>query len=125
MAEFARSFRDRVKQAFAGVQQRREFWEKILQGPVAELVFSGQREQAEKLADWNLDLNERVSRQVDQLHRLERLKRYFSQSVAELIVSDDFESRLKTKFVMFARGFECLGVIGRRRFRPWSNRSLA
>lgn len=54
LAEFARSFRERVKQAFSGGQQRREFWEKILQGPVAELVLSGQRQQAEKLLEQTL-----------------------------------------------------------------------
>jgi adenylate cyclase len=54
------------------------------------------REQAEKLADWNRDLNNRVHLQVAELNKLERLKRYFSQNVAEIIVSDDFENRLKT-----------------------------
>jgi adenylate cyclase len=53
-------------------------------------------EQAKKLAEWNRDLHERVNLQVVELNRLERLKRYFSQSVAELIVSDDFENRLKS-----------------------------
>lgn len=54
------------------------------------------RQQAELLAEWNRTLEERVRDQVSELHRLERFKSYFSQSVAELIVSDDFESRLKT-----------------------------
>ncbi len=54
------------------------------------------RQQAELLARWNRDLEERVREQVSELHRLERFKAYFSHSVAELIVSDDFESRLKT-----------------------------
>jgi len=48
LAQFARSFRDRVKQRFASTQQRRQFWEHVLQGPLAELVMSGQQKQAEQ-----------------------------------------------------------------------------
>ncbi len=40
-------FRDAVKQKFQTVNQRRDFWERVLSGPVAELVFSGQEQQAE------------------------------------------------------------------------------
>ncbi|MDZ4099828.1 MAG: siroheme synthase CysG [Methylophilaceae bacterium] len=42
LAELAAQFRDAVKQRFATSQERRIFWEKVLSGPVAELVFSGQ-----------------------------------------------------------------------------------
>ncbi len=69
------------------------------------------RQQAELLARWNRDLEERVREQVSELHRLGRFKSYFSQSVAELIVSDDFESRLKphrreiTSLFIDLRGF--------------------
>ena len=41
--------RERVKQRFPDVDQRRRFWEDILQGPVAELVFAG-RETAARQA---------------------------------------------------------------------------
>ncbi|NNL06736.1 MAG: uroporphyrinogen-III C-methyltransferase [Gammaproteobacteria bacterium] len=40
------SFRSRVKSAFPNVEQRRHFWETILEGTVAELVFSGHDDQA-------------------------------------------------------------------------------
>jgi uroporphyrin-III C-methyltransferase / precorrin-2 dehydrogenase / sirohydrochlorin ferrochelatase len=40
-------FRDRVKARFGEVNGRRGFWESVLQGPIAELVFSGQDQQAE------------------------------------------------------------------------------
>jgi uroporphyrin-III C-methyltransferase/precorrin-2 dehydrogenase/sirohydrochlorin ferrochelatase len=49
LAQFARSFRDRVKQAFDSGQQRRIFWEQILQGPIAEMVMGGQRQRAEQM----------------------------------------------------------------------------
>ncbi len=38
-----------VKAKFASVDQRRKFWEQVLQGPIAELVFAGQLNTAQKL----------------------------------------------------------------------------
>ncbi len=45
LAALAREYRDRVKARFKP-QERRRFWERMLQGPVAELVFSGRDAQA-------------------------------------------------------------------------------
>ena len=41
-------FRDRVKQHFQRPQERRKFWESVLQGPIAEMVFTGRERQAEQ-----------------------------------------------------------------------------
>lgn len=49
LAYLARDFRDAVKAKFVDTQSRRIFWEKTFQGPIAELMFSGQ-ERAAKLA---------------------------------------------------------------------------
>ncbi len=49
LAYLARDFRDAVKAKFADTQSRRIFWEKTFQGPIPELMFSGQ-ESAAKLA---------------------------------------------------------------------------
>ena len=49
LAQIASSWRDRVKARFDNGDSRRRFWEKILQGPVAELVLNGQEEAAEKV----------------------------------------------------------------------------
>lgn len=43
LAALAERFRDKVKAKFSHAPMRRIFWEKVLQGPVAELVFSGRR----------------------------------------------------------------------------------
>lgn len=48
LALLAREFRDAVKNKFSTMQARRIFWEKIFQGPIAELVFSGQETAAKK-----------------------------------------------------------------------------
>ena len=42
-------FRDQVKAAFPNVEQRRNFWETILEGTVAELVFAGHDQEAHNL----------------------------------------------------------------------------
>lgn len=46
LALLAKDFRDSVKQTFSTINDRRKFWEKVLQGRIAELVFSGQEQQA-------------------------------------------------------------------------------
>jgi len=46
LAELAGSFRDKVKATFAKPADRRRFWYKVLQGGVAERVFSGHMEEA-------------------------------------------------------------------------------
>jgi class 3 adenylate cyclase len=50
----------------------------------------------DELAEWNRTLEQRVEVQVAQLERLERLKRFFSPQLAELIVSGDAEDPLKS-----------------------------
>ena len=47
LASLARDFRDSVKARFLDTQSRRIFWEKIFEGPIAELIFSGQEQAAE------------------------------------------------------------------------------
>jgi uroporphyrin-III C-methyltransferase/precorrin-2 dehydrogenase/sirohydrochlorin ferrochelatase len=44
-------FRDKVKSAFPNVEQRRQFWEAILEGTVAELVFSGHDSEARSMLE--------------------------------------------------------------------------
>lgn len=46
LANLARDFRETVKSKFSTMQSRRIFWEKVFQGPIAELVFSGQESAA-------------------------------------------------------------------------------
>jgi class 3 adenylate cyclase len=49
-----------------------------------------------ELAEWNQTLEQRVQDQLRQLQRLERLKRFFSPQLAELIVSGEADDPLKT-----------------------------
>lgn len=46
LAELAARFRDPVKKRFENTTQRRRFWEKIFQGPVAEMVYNGHDDEA-------------------------------------------------------------------------------
>jgi class 3 adenylate cyclase/CheY-like chemotaxis protein len=52
--------------------------------------------QAAELSGWNQMLQQRVEEQVGQLERLDRLKRFFSPQLAELIVAGGAEDPLKT-----------------------------
>jgi uroporphyrin-III C-methyltransferase/precorrin-2 dehydrogenase/sirohydrochlorin ferrochelatase len=51
IAGIAGEFRDKVKAKFATTQQRRIFWEGVLQGPIVERILSGQEAAARKSLD--------------------------------------------------------------------------
>jgi uroporphyrin-III C-methyltransferase/precorrin-2 dehydrogenase/sirohydrochlorin ferrochelatase len=55
LAELTRRYRDKVKARFAHPPDRRRFWDRVLQGAVAERVFSGHLEEAEALMARELD----------------------------------------------------------------------
>lgn len=46
LARLAADFRDRVKRKFVRAGDRRVFWEKVLEGPIAEMMVSGEEMQA-------------------------------------------------------------------------------
>jgi DNA-binding response OmpR family regulator len=62
---------------------------------IKELHDTVQAQSAE-LSEWNKSLELRVQEQVQQMGRLERLKRFFSPQLADLIVSGSAEDPLKT-----------------------------
>ncbi len=51
LAEFAGSYRQRVKDSIPNTTRRRRFWETMIAGPVAEQLFSGQEAEATALMD--------------------------------------------------------------------------
>jgi len=54
LAELAARFRDRVREKISDPVQRRRFWDCVLQGGVAERVFSGHMQEAEILMEREL-----------------------------------------------------------------------
>ena len=54
LAALAGAFRDQVKVRLKPAERRR-FWERVLQGPIAELVYSGREEEARKAMRETLD----------------------------------------------------------------------
>ncbi|MDZ4151102.1 siroheme synthase CysG [Methylicorpusculum sp.] len=48
LAQLAETFRQEVKNAIQQPAQRRIFWESVLQGKIAELVFAGHKQEAEE-----------------------------------------------------------------------------
>jgi class 3 adenylate cyclase/CheY-like chemotaxis protein len=75
-------------------------------------------EQAAQLRRWNEELEQRVARQVKELERTNRLKRFLSPQLAELIVSANEDNRLESHrreiTVVFCdlRGFTTFSEIG-------------
>jgi len=55
LADLMQSFRQRVKQRFPDMRQRRRFWEEVLQGPIAEMLFAGQDKPALEALQRRLD----------------------------------------------------------------------
>ena len=55
LAKLVAAFRDKVKQRFKHPPHRRQFWEEVLQGRIAELVYSGQDKAAEKALQERID----------------------------------------------------------------------
>lgn len=47
LAQLVETFRDKVKARFKDTNARRNFWEHVLQGEIAEMVFAGKDEQAQ------------------------------------------------------------------------------
>jgi uroporphyrin-III C-methyltransferase/precorrin-2 dehydrogenase/sirohydrochlorin ferrochelatase len=54
LAEFAGSYRDKIKAMVPNPTRRRRFWESMISGPVAEHLFSSQVEEATSLMDSQL-----------------------------------------------------------------------
>ncbi len=54
LTELVGQFRDQVRKRIPDFNQRRDFWEHILQGPVAELMFAGRREAASDMLEEEL-----------------------------------------------------------------------
>jgi len=55
LAMLADEFRNAVKNRFSNTTKRMRFWEAVIHGPVSELVFSGQRDQAKSTLQKMLD----------------------------------------------------------------------
>ena len=55
LAKLVDEYRQRVKQRFSNTDQRRYFWENILQGRVAELLFTGHEEKARAALEEAID----------------------------------------------------------------------
>ena len=76
------------------------------------------KQQADQLKRWNEELEQRVTEQVQELERTNRLKRFLSPQLAEMIVSANEDNRLESHrreiTVVFCdlRGFTAFSEIG-------------
>lgn len=68
LARLTAEYRDRVKAKFATGNQRRGFWERILQGPVTELMLAGEEEKARAGLELELDKAEPAENEVGEVY---------------------------------------------------------
>ena len=68
LGNLATKYRTKVKQSLPNISKRRSFWENILTGTVAELVFSGEQQQAEKLLERQLQSASQDSQTVGEVY---------------------------------------------------------
>ena len=58
LSQLVGRFRHAVKKRFTSVNQRRIFWEEVLQGQIAEKVFAGRHDEAQQMLENKLDLSD-------------------------------------------------------------------
>ena len=68
LATLAEKYRNQVKARFEHINQRRGFWENILQGPVSELVFAGKEIEAEDLLKSELSGSSLPNRELGEVY---------------------------------------------------------
>ena len=68
LANMTADFRDKVKARFDKPSDRRLFWERILQGSVAEMVFAGRDEEAVKVIQQALDTPDAMQSDVGEVY---------------------------------------------------------
>lgn len=68
LASLTADFRDKVKARFDKPSDRRLFWERILQGSVAEMVFAGRDEEAVKVIQQTLDTPDAMQSDVGEVY---------------------------------------------------------
>nr|VFK79960.1 MAG: uroporphyrinogen-III C-methyltransferase /precorrin-2 dehydrogenase [Candidatus Kentron sp. SD] len=68
LAALAADFREKVKKHFSQPSQRRVFWEKVLQGPVAEMVFAGKDAAARDALEKILNTEPNAPREMGEVY---------------------------------------------------------
>ncbi len=68
MARLAADFRDKVKARFRHPPDRRIFWERVLQGPIAEMVFSGREQAARRALEEALERETGAPREMGEVY---------------------------------------------------------
>lgn len=68
LAALADKYREKVKARFTHINQRRGFWEKILQGQVAEMIFAGKPNEAEELLQKELEEKEQLPKERGEVY---------------------------------------------------------
>jgi len=68
LAHLVGRFRDKAKAKMTDVNQRRGFWEQVLNGPIAEFVFAGKEQEAEQMLERQLAGDTEINQPVGEVY---------------------------------------------------------
>ena len=68
LASLMEEFRDKVKAHFSDGDKRRRFWETVIQGPIAEMVFAGKEEAAREAMHEAVDKGEQATPEFGEVY---------------------------------------------------------
>lgn len=68
LATLVGDFRTRVKERLTDIESRKNFWEDVLQGPIAEMVFSGKQQAAAAMLEQKIDTNNQSVERVGEVY---------------------------------------------------------
>lgn len=68
LASLTEEYRGRAKEAFPDISDRRKFWEKILQGPVVEMMLAGQDDKARAALESEFDQSLDATRETGEVY---------------------------------------------------------
>ena len=68
LASLVEEYRDAVKKRFSNVESRRYFWERILQGSIAEMVYAGRDEEAKAALSEEISKDDQELEDVGQVY---------------------------------------------------------
>lgn len=68
LATLVEKYRGRVTQQILDETSRRRFWEEVLQGPIAEMVFAGQLEAGEEALQFKLETKDFTDKEIGEVY---------------------------------------------------------
>ena len=96
LAEIMMEYRDKVKNSFVKITDRRNFWEIFLDGPISEMVLSGHIDKARKALDESLKYK-KVLEKTGEVYFCDSEKCKQLDTPIEIFIEEEIEEDKKSK----------------------------